>query len=58
MADASTTPEVPFRILPRLTDLNRDFWTGGQDGELRAGGEQFGHQRRRGQQVLEVIQQQ
>ena len=35
MADAPTTPEVPFRILPRLTDLNRDFWTGGQVGELR-----------------------
>jgi uncharacterized OB-fold protein len=27
--------EVPFRILPRLTDLNRGFWTGGADGELR-----------------------
>lgn len=25
----------PFRILPRLTDLNRAFWTGGADGELR-----------------------
>jgi uncharacterized OB-fold protein len=35
MADVSTTPEVPFRILPRLTDLNRDFWTGGKVGELR-----------------------
>ncbi len=35
MADASTIPEVPFRILPRLTDLNRDFWTGGKVGELR-----------------------
>jgi uncharacterized OB-fold protein len=35
MADAPATPEVPFRILPRLTDLNRDFWTGGQVGELR-----------------------
>jgi uncharacterized OB-fold protein len=35
MADAPTTPEVPFRILPRLTDLNRDFWTGGKVGELR-----------------------
>ena len=29
------TTEVPFRILPRLTDRNRDFWTGGRDGELR-----------------------
>jgi uncharacterized OB-fold protein len=35
MADAVTEPELPFRILPRLTDLNRDFWTGGQVGELR-----------------------
>ncbi len=35
MADAPTTPDVPFRILPRLTDLNRDFWTGGRVGELR-----------------------
>ncbi|HEY3724213.1 MAG TPA: Zn-ribbon domain-containing OB-fold protein [Acidimicrobiia bacterium] len=34
MADPETEP-VPFRILPRLTDLNRDFWTGGQAGELR-----------------------
>jgi hypothetical protein len=29
------TTEVPFRILPRLGDHNRDFWTGGKDGELR-----------------------
>jgi uncharacterized OB-fold protein len=35
MPDAATEPELPFRILPRLTDLNRDFWTGGKDGELR-----------------------
>jgi uncharacterized protein len=27
--------EVPFRILPRVTDLNRHFWTGGEEGELR-----------------------
>jgi uncharacterized OB-fold protein len=27
--------EPPFRILPRLTDRNRHFWTGGADGELR-----------------------
>ena len=26
--------EVPFRILPRLTDHNRDFWQGGERGEL------------------------
>jgi uncharacterized OB-fold protein len=25
----------PFRILPKLTDHNRDFWTGGARGELR-----------------------
>jgi uncharacterized OB-fold protein len=27
--------ELPFRILPRLTDVNRHFWCGGEDGELR-----------------------
>jgi uncharacterized OB-fold protein len=27
--------DLPFRILPRLTDLNRPFWTGGEGGELR-----------------------
>ena len=26
---------VPFRVLPRLTEVNRDFWTGGAKGELR-----------------------
>lgn len=25
----------PFRILPRVTDRNRHFWTGGEHGELR-----------------------
>ncbi|MDG2305794.1 MAG: Zn-ribbon domain-containing OB-fold protein [Candidatus Binatia bacterium] len=31
-----TTDETPpFRLLPRLTDLNRPFWTGGEQGELR-----------------------
>ena len=25
----------PFRLLPRLDDRNRDFWTGGERGELR-----------------------
>jgi uncharacterized OB-fold protein len=29
------TTEPPFRILPRLTDHNRAFWTGGAEGELR-----------------------
>ena len=27
--------ETPFRILPRLDDSNREFWTGGAVGELR-----------------------
>ena len=27
--------EVPFRILPEVTDRNREFWTGGEHGELR-----------------------
>lgn len=27
--------EPPFRVLPRVTDRNRHFWTGGRDGELR-----------------------
>lgn len=27
--------EVPFRILPALSDLNREFWTAGARGELR-----------------------
>ncbi len=27
--------DVPFRILPALTDRNRHFWTGGAEGELR-----------------------
>ncbi len=31
----SDTPTVPFRILPKLTDANREFWQGGQDNELR-----------------------
>jgi uncharacterized OB-fold protein len=30
-----TTEEVPFRILPRLNDENREFWTGGAHGQLR-----------------------
>jgi uncharacterized OB-fold protein len=35
MTDPATESPLPFRILPRLTDLNRAFWTGGQVGELR-----------------------
>jgi uncharacterized protein len=31
----SDTAEVPFRILPKLTDRNREFWQGGERGELR-----------------------
>jgi len=27
--------EIPFRILPRISDRNRHFWTGGAEGELR-----------------------
>ncbi len=30
-----TDTAVPFRILPRLDDRNRGFWTSGADGELR-----------------------
>jgi uncharacterized protein len=30
-----TETQVPFRILPRVTDRNRHFWTGGEHGELR-----------------------
>jgi uncharacterized OB-fold protein len=29
------TADVPFRVLPQLTDRNRPFWTGGDVGELR-----------------------
>ncbi len=31
----TTTGEVPFRILPRISDRNAHFWQGGRDGELR-----------------------
>lgn len=27
--------EVPFRVLPQLSEQNRDFWTAGARGELR-----------------------
>jgi hypothetical protein len=27
--------EKPFRVLPRVSDQNRHFWTGGAEGELR-----------------------
>jgi uncharacterized protein len=27
--------ELPFRILPQVTDANRHFWTSGEDGRLR-----------------------
>jgi uncharacterized OB-fold protein len=29
------TDGKPFRLLPRLDDHNREFWTGGEHGELR-----------------------
>jgi uncharacterized OB-fold protein len=32
--ETTAVPEVPFRILPRLTDHNRAFWQGGERGEL------------------------
>jgi uncharacterized OB-fold protein len=35
VADPSPEAALPFRILPRLTDRNRHFWTGGEVGELR-----------------------
>jgi len=33
VTDTEAAP--PFRILPRVTDRNRHFWTGGEVGELR-----------------------
>jgi uncharacterized OB-fold protein len=27
--------EMPFRVLPRVTDQNRHFWTGGAEGKLQ-----------------------
>jgi uncharacterized protein len=33
MADAAA-PQTPARMLPKLTDDNRAFWTGGVDGRL------------------------
>lgn len=30
-----TVSDPPFRILPKLEDKNRDFWTSGARGELR-----------------------
>ena len=32
--DASTSDSPVSRILPRIDDANRPFWTGGADGEL------------------------
>jgi len=31
----TTTGDVPFRILPRITDRNAHYWQGGREGELR-----------------------
>lgn len=30
-----TEAQVPFRVLPKLDDKNRDFWTSGARGELK-----------------------
>ena len=35
MADKESVADKPFRVMPKVTDLNRHFWTGGADGELR-----------------------
>jgi uncharacterized OB-fold protein len=38
MSDTTETPGLPvlpFRILPKVTESNRHFWTGGEAGELR-----------------------
>jgi uncharacterized OB-fold protein len=32
---AAATATKPFRLLPRVTDLNRHFWTGGAEGRLQ-----------------------
>lgn len=34
---AAAVTDRPFRVLPRLDDRNRPFWTGGEHGELRIG---------------------
>ncbi len=34
-SETSDSPAKPFRILPKLTDHNREFWQGGEVGELR-----------------------
>lgn len=34
-ATATPTPPQPFRVLPRVDDANRAYWTGGEHGELR-----------------------
>lgn len=36
MAD-NAPPEIPARMLPKLDDHNRAFWTGGADGALHIG---------------------
>lgn len=32
---SAAVSDPPFRILPKLTDATRQFWTGGADGALR-----------------------
>jgi uncharacterized OB-fold protein len=34
LASGARMSEKPFRVLPRVTDLNRHFWTGGAQGRL------------------------
>lgn len=33
--DVPSAPPGPFRVPPLLTDVNREYWTGGIEGELR-----------------------
>lgn len=35
MTETEGAPPRPFRVLPRLDDANRHYWTGGEHGELR-----------------------
>ena len=35
MSDAAPPGDRPFRVLPRVDDSNRFFWTSGADGRLR-----------------------
>ena len=35
MSEAGEPADLPFRVLPDLEDRAREFWTGGEHGELR-----------------------